>query len=60
VGTVELISVAVHGYRSDEVLISGLPAGELVVTAGVQKMAPGLKVALAASRRGEASKQVTQ
>ena len=60
VGTVELISVAVHGYRSDEVLISGLPAGELVVTAGVQKMAPGLKVALAASRRGEASKQVTR
>ena len=60
VGTVELISVAVHGYRSDEVLISGLPAGELVVTAGVQKMAPGLKVELAASRRGEASKQVTR
>jgi RND family efflux transporter MFP subunit len=60
VGTVELLSVAVHGYRSDEVLVSGLPAGELVVTAGVQKMAPGLKVALAASRRSEASKQVAR
>ena len=60
VGTVELISVAVHGYRNDEVLVSGLPAGELVVTAGVQKMAPGLKVALAASRRSEASKQVAR
>ena len=30
----------------DEVLVSGPPAGELVVTAGVQKMAPGLRVAL--------------
>ena len=45
-GTVELVQVAVHGYRNDEVLVSGLPAGELVVTAGVQKMAPGLRVAL--------------
>ena len=45
--TVELARVDVHGYRNDEVLISGLPAGELVVTAGVQKMAPGLRVALA-------------
>jgi hypothetical protein len=36
----------VHGYRNDEVLVSGPPAGELVVTAGVQKMAPGLRVAL--------------
>jgi hypothetical protein len=35
----------VHAYRSDEVLVSGPSAGELVVTAGVQKMAPGLKVA---------------
>jgi len=47
VGVVELINVAVHGYRNDEVLVSGPPAGELVVTAGVQKMAPGLRVALA-------------
>jgi len=43
---VELIGVSVHGYRSDEVLVSGPRAGELVVSAGVQKMAPGLKVAL--------------
>lgn len=45
-GTVELVHVAVHGYRNDEVLVSGPPAGTLVVTAGVQKMAPGLRVAL--------------
>ncbi|WP_224771038.1 efflux RND transporter periplasmic adaptor subunit [Pseudomonas sp. FEN] len=46
VGTVELVQVAVWGYRNDEVLVSGPPAGALIVTAGVQKMAPGLKVAL--------------
>ena len=46
VATVDLTHIAVHGYRNDEVLISGLPAGEFVVTAGVQKMAPGLRVAL--------------
>jgi RND family efflux transporter MFP subunit len=46
VGTVELVSVAVWGYRNDEVLVSGPQAGALVVTAGVQKMASGLKVAL--------------
>jgi membrane fusion protein, multidrug efflux system len=46
VGTVELSRVAVHGYRNEEVLVSGLPAGELIVTAGVQKMAPGLRVVL--------------
>jgi RND family efflux transporter MFP subunit len=46
VGIVELMRVAVHAYRTDEVLVSGPPAGELVVTAGVQKMAPGLRVAL--------------
>jgi membrane fusion protein, multidrug efflux system len=45
-GTVELVPVAVHGYRSNEVLVSGPPAGTLVVTAGVQKMASGLRVAL--------------
>ena len=44
--TVELTQVAVHGYRNEEVLLSGLPAGELIVTAGVHKMAPGLHVAL--------------
>jgi RND family efflux transporter MFP subunit len=46
VGTVELVRIKLHGYRNDEVLVSGPPAGEQVVTAGVQKMAPGLKVAL--------------
>jgi len=46
-GIVELEDVAVHGYRNDQVLISGPASGELVVTAGVQKMAPGLHVALA-------------
>ena len=45
-GTVELIPVSVHGYRSDDVLISGPPADERIITAGVQKMAPGLRVAL--------------
>ncbi len=49
VGTVELQRVTVRGYRSDQVLISGPAAGELVVTAGVQKMAPGLHVALTGS-----------
>jgi RND family efflux transporter MFP subunit len=60
VGIVELISVVVHGYRNDEVLVSGPPAGALVVTAGVQKMAPGLKVALPDSRRSETTKQVVR
>ncbi|WP_223486971.1 efflux RND transporter periplasmic adaptor subunit [Pseudomonas sp. A-RE-19] len=46
IGTVELVPVAVWGYRNDEVLVSGPQAGALVVTAGVQKMASGLKVAL--------------
>jgi RND family efflux transporter MFP subunit len=48
-GTVELKRVTVHGYRNEQVLISGPAAGELVVTAGVQKMAPGLHVALTGS-----------
>jgi hypothetical protein len=46
VGIVELEHVAVWGYRKDEVLVSGPKAGVLVVTAGVQKMTSGLKVAL--------------
>ena len=46
VATVELVRVEMHGYRNEEVLVSGLPAGESVITAGVQKMAPGLKVAV--------------
>jgi RND family efflux transporter MFP subunit len=45
-GTVDLTNVVVHAYHNDVVLVSGPPAGELVVTAGVQKMAPGLHVAL--------------
>ena len=59
-GTVDLISVTVHGYRNDEVLVSGPPAGELVVTAGVQKMAPGLRVALPAAARNAATKQAAR
>jgi RND family efflux transporter MFP subunit len=46
IGTVDLIPVTVHRYRTDEILISGPAAGALVVTAGIQKMAPGLRVAL--------------
>lgn len=46
VGTVALVPVAVWGYRNDQVLVSGPPAGAQIVTAGIQKMAPGLKVAL--------------
>jgi membrane fusion protein, multidrug efflux system len=49
VGTVEIVHVTVHGYRSDDILISGPASGALVVTAGVHKMAPGLRVALPAS-----------
>ena len=52
-GKGDLIPVLVHGYRNDEVLLSGPPQGELVVTAGVQKMAPGLRVALPASLHNE-------
>ena len=59
-GTVELIGVAVHGYRTNQALVSGLPAGELVVTAGVQKMAPGLKVALAATAHNVETKQAAR
>jgi RND family efflux transporter MFP subunit len=54
VGTVQLLRVSVHGYRNDEVLVSGPPAGEQVVIAGVQKMAPGLKVSLPSAALAEA------
>lgn len=59
VGAVELAPVEVHGYRNEEVLVSGLPAGRLVVVAGVQKLAPGLKVAIApaVARSGSALAQ---
>ena len=59
-GTVELSGVTVHGYRNDEVLVSGPPAGELVVIAGVQKMAPGLRVALSDTAVMEAAKQASR
>ena len=49
VGSVDPMPVAVLGYRNDLALVTGLPAGGQVVTAGVQKMAPGLKVALPGS-----------
>lgn len=54
-GTVELLRVAVQGYRNDTVMVSGPPAGDLVVIAGVQKMAPGLQVALSGTATAEAN-----
>jgi RND family efflux transporter MFP subunit len=59
-GTVELVDVTVHGYRNDDVLVSGPAAGDLVVTAGVQKMAPGLRVALPATGHGEGAAKVAE
>ena len=56
-GTVDLLDVVVHGYRNEQVLVSGPPAGALVVIAGVQKMAPGLKVAFPSPVLIEATKQ---
>ncbi|MNO08030.1 hypothetical protein D3C81_2304870 [compost metagenome] len=52
--------MAIQGYRSDQVLISGPAEGALIVTAGVQKMAPGLKVALPASESRIDSEEVTR
>lgn len=43
---VELLPVSVVGFRNDEVLLTGPEEAALAVTAGVQKMAPGLMVAL--------------
>jgi len=60
VGTVDLMGVTVHGYRNEEVLVSGPPAGGLVVTAGVQKMAPGLKVALSSAKSSDDVKQAAR
>ena len=59
-GSVSLARVTVHGYRNDEVLVSGPAAGDLVVAAGVQKMAPDLKVALSPAAREPATKQATR
>lgn len=53
VGTVELIPVTVHEYGNDEIYVSGPGAGVHVVTGGVQKMAPGLRVALPAAAQFE-------
>ena len=58
IGTVQLAKVSVHGYRNDMVLVSGLPAGTFVVTAGVQKMSPGLRVALPAAAHAAYLSQV--
>jgi RND family efflux transporter MFP subunit len=60
VGTVDLMNVVVHAYRNDNVLLSGPKAGELVVTAGVQKMAPGLKVALGGAVPNVETKQAVR
>jgi RND family efflux transporter MFP subunit len=54
--SVELAAVKVSGYANEQVFVSGLPAGTQVVTAGVQKMAPGLRVAL--SNTAAANQQV--
>ena len=59
-GTVDLVDVAVHAYRNADVLVSGPAAGELVVTAGVQKMAPGLRVALPAAAGNVEAKQAAR
>ena len=53
--SVDLVRVTVHGYRNEEVLVSGPAPGDLVVAAGVQKMAPGLKVALSPSAASESA-----
>ncbi len=59
-GTVQLLPVSVHAYRNDAVLVSGPSAGEFVVTAGVQKMAPGLKVAFPDASSNLESKQAAR
>src|SRR4030095_5581526 len=59
-GTVELVDVAVHAYRNTDVLVSGPTAGEFVVTAGVQKMAPGLRVAIPAATGSVEAKQAAR
>lgn len=60
VATVSLTRVTLHGFRNEEALVSGVPAGELVVTAGVQKMSPGLQVMLPSIDVAEAKPQSTQ
>ena len=60
VATVNLTGVVVHGYRNDDVLVSGPTAGDLVVTAGVQKMAPGMRVALPVDAPDAQAKQAAR
>jgi hypothetical protein len=46
--TVQLKPIAVDRYQGDSVIVgSGLDKGDVVVTAGVQKLLPGQKVGLA-------------
>ena len=46
-GTVQLKPIGVQRYQGDSVVVGdGLSRGEVVVTAGVQKLLPGQKVAL--------------
>jgi hypothetical protein len=45
--------VTVQGYRDEDVWVTGPAEGLQVVTAGVQKMAPGLKVAVSATPVGD-------
>jgi RND family efflux transporter MFP subunit len=58
--SVQLTPVTVHGYRNDDVLVSGPQAGDIVVTAGVQKMAPGLHVMLPAQVETAPTRQVSR
>jgi membrane fusion protein, multidrug efflux system len=58
--TVQLTPVTVHGYRNDDALVSGPQAGDIVVTAGVQKMAPGLQVALPTQIEGTPNRQASR
>jgi len=60
VGTVQLLAVSVYAYRNDEVLVSGPSAGQLIVTAGVHKMAPGLKVAFPDATSNLEAKQASR
>jgi hypothetical protein len=60
VGTVALVRVGVQGYQNDDVMISGPAAGDQVVTAGVQKMAPGLQVSLPSASAAEANTVAAQ
>lgn len=56
--SVELARVTVSAYANEQVFVSGLPAGTQVVTAGVQKMAPGLRVTLPGALAGAPDNKV--